>query len=96
MVMFSAGMAISLFLDAYYHVPYAKEIGFTCVVASLGVLIILVFKLRKLFKGDMSGLSGPQEKTWRSYSHDRSQRNVLAYYLTKIHIVFSRLRRNSS
>jgi hypothetical protein len=95
MVMFSAGMAVSLFLDAYYHVPYTKELGFACVVASLGVLIILVFKLRKLFKGDMSGLTGPAEKTWRSYTRDRSQRNVfLAHYLTKIHVAFSKFRRS--
>jgi len=66
-VMFSASMAISLFLDAYYRVPYTKEIGFACVAASLGVLMVLVFKLRKMFKGDLTGFGGPMEKTWRSY-----------------------------
>lgn len=67
MVMFSASMAISLFLDAYYRVPYTKELGFACVIGSLGVLIILVIKLRRMFKGDLTGFGGAMEKTWRSY-----------------------------
>ena len=67
MVIFSAAMAVSLFLDAYYHVPHTKEIGFICVLASLGVLIVLVIKVRKMFKGDLTGFSGNSEKTWRSY-----------------------------
>ena len=67
MVKFSASMAISLFLDAYYRVPYTKEIGFACVVSSLGILMILVFKLRMMFKGYLTGFGGPMEKTCRSY-----------------------------
>jgi hypothetical protein len=67
MVIFTAAMAVSLFLDGYYHVPYAKDIGFLCVLASLSVLIILVIKVRKMFKGDLSGFGGTPEKTWRSY-----------------------------
>ena len=62
LVMFSASMAISLFLHAYYRVPYTNEIGFACVVASLGVSMIIVFKLRKMFKGDLTGFGGSMEK----------------------------------
>lgn len=67
MVIFTAAMVVSLFLDAYYHVPYTKETGFGFVLASLGVLVILVIKVRKMFKGDMTGFGGSSEKTWRSY-----------------------------
>ena len=67
MVIFSSVMAVSLFLDGYYHVPYTKEIGFICVIVSLAVLIVLVIKVRKLFKGDLSGFGGSSEKTWKSY-----------------------------
>jgi hypothetical protein len=67
MVIFTSAMAISLFLDGYYHVPYTKNIGFLCVLASLAVLIILVIKVRKMFKGDLTGYGGTPEKTWRSY-----------------------------
>ena len=66
-VLFSSAMAISLFLDAYYRVPYTKEIGFTCIIGSLALLIVLVIKVRKMFKGDLSGYGGIGEKTWRSY-----------------------------
>jgi len=67
MVIFASTMAISLFLDGYYHVKYAKEVGFVCVLASLSVLIVLVIKVRKLFKGDLTGYGDQSEKTWRSY-----------------------------
>ena len=67
MVIFSAAMVVSLFLDAYYHIAYAKEVGFVCVLASLAVLVVLVIKVRKMFKGDLSGYGGSTEKTWRSY-----------------------------
>jgi hypothetical protein len=67
MVIFTAAMVISLFLDAYYHFPYTKEIGFACVLASLGVLVVLVIKVRKMFKGDLTGYGGHTEKTWKSY-----------------------------
>ena len=67
MVIFTAAMAVCLFLDGYYHIPYTKNIGFGFVLASLAVLIILVIKVRKMFKGDLSGFGGAPEKTWRSY-----------------------------
>ena len=67
MVIFTSAMAVSLFLDAYYHLPNARELGFGFVLASLAILIILVIKVRKMFKGDMSGYGGSVEKTWRSY-----------------------------
>jgi FtsH-binding integral membrane protein len=67
MVIFTAAMVVSLFLDAYYHVPHTKEIGFVCILASLAVLVVLVIKVRKMFKGDLTGYGGPTEKTWRSY-----------------------------
>jgi hypothetical protein len=67
MVIFTSAMAVCLFLDGYYHVQYAKELGFGFVLASLAVLIILVIKVRKMFKGDLSGFGGTPEKTWRSY-----------------------------
>lgn len=67
MVVFTSAMAVCLFLDGYYHVPYAKDMGFGFVLASLAVLIILVINVRKMFKGDLSGFGGAPEKTWRSY-----------------------------
>jgi hypothetical protein len=67
MVIFTAAMVVSLFLDAYYHVPHTKEIAFACILGSLAVLVILVIKVRKMFKGDLTGYGGPAEKTWRSY-----------------------------
>jgi tetrahydromethanopterin S-methyltransferase subunit E len=67
MVIFTSAMAVSLFLNAYYQLPYTKEIGFLCVVASLVILIILVVKVRKMFKGDLTGYGASQEKTWKSY-----------------------------
>jgi hypothetical protein len=62
MAIFAIGMTVSLVIFLITNLDVLQWVGIGFMLAGVVVLVVLLFKLKKMFTGDNTS-----EKTWRSY-----------------------------
>jgi hypothetical protein len=60
----SASMVVCLVLHALTGYEIFRTVGLSLAVAGVGILLLMVYSLRRVFAGSTDGFG---ERTWRSY-----------------------------
>jgi len=70
MCLTSIGMVTCLVLGVITGDLIFRDIGLACVIAGISILVIMVFRMRSMFKNFGQEFGGKNNKTWRSYPRD--------------------------